>query len=117
PILRRAKKLGAFINFDMESYVLKNLTVRLFKTIFAEPEFVAAPSCGIALQAYLKDCEADLRDIIGWSREHQRRATIRLVKGAYWDYETVIAQQQHWPEPVFSQKAETDANFEKLSVL
>src|SRR5205814_5534405 len=33
PILRRAKELGAFINFDMESYALKNVTLRLFKTI------------------------------------------------------------------------------------
>src|SRR5207245_4586825 len=116
-ILRRAKELGAFINFDMESYALKNLTLTLLKTIFAEAEFAAAPACGIALQAYLKDCEADLRGIILWAREHQRRATIRLVKGAYWDYETITAQQQHWPVPVFAQKAETDANFEKLSLI
>jgi RHH-type proline utilization regulon transcriptional repressor/proline dehydrogenase/delta 1-pyrroline-5-carboxylate dehydrogenase len=117
PILRRAKQLGAFINFDMESYALKNLTVRLFKTIFAEAEFAASPACGIALQAYLKDCEADLLDIIAWAHEHQRRVTVRLVKGAYWDYETVIAQQQYWPVPVFPHKAKTDANFEKLSLI
>ena len=41
---------------------------------------------------------------------------MRLVKGAYWDYETVMAHQRHWPVPVFSQKAETDANFERLSL-
>src|SRR6266446_4563131 len=39
PILRRAKELGAFINFDMESYALKDLTLRLFKSIFSETEF------------------------------------------------------------------------------
>src|SRR5207248_10973903 len=38
---------------------------------------------------------------------------VRLVKGAYWDFETVVAAQQNWPTPVFEQKAETDANFEK----
>jgi RHH-type proline utilization regulon transcriptional repressor/proline dehydrogenase/delta 1-pyrroline-5-carboxylate dehydrogenase len=117
PILRRAKELGAFINFDMESYALKDLTLRLFKTIFSEPEFVQAPARGLAMQAYLKDCEADLRDIIGWARAQGQRVTVRLVKGAYWDYETVIAQQRHWPIPVFSHKPETDANFEKLSLL
>ncbi len=116
PILRRAKELGAFINFDMESYVLKALTLRVFKSVFAEPEFAAAPACGIALQAYLRDCEADLRDLVAWAREHRRRFTVRLVKGAYWDYETIIARQRHWPVPVFAHKAETDANFEKLSV-
>jgi RHH-type proline utilization regulon transcriptional repressor/proline dehydrogenase/delta 1-pyrroline-5-carboxylate dehydrogenase len=117
PILRRAKELGAFINFDMESYALKALTLRLFKTIFAEAEFAEQPACGLALQAYLRDCEADLRDIIAWARQQRRRPTVRLVKGAYWDYETIIAQQRHWPVPVFARKVETDANFEKLSLL
>src|SRR6267142_1275796 len=117
PILRRAKELGAFINFDMESYVLKDLTLRLFKTIFAESEFASGPACGLAMQAYLKDCETDLRDVLAWARERKRRVAVRLVKGAYWDYETIIAEQRHWPIPVFAQKAETDANFEKLSLL
>jgi RHH-type proline utilization regulon transcriptional repressor/proline dehydrogenase/delta 1-pyrroline-5-carboxylate dehydrogenase len=117
PILRRAKELGAFINFDMESYVLKDLTLRLFKTIFAESEFAAGPACGLAMQAYLKDCESDLRDVLAWAQKQKRRITIRLVKGAYWDYETIIAQQRHWPIPVFAHKAETDANFERLSLV
>jgi RHH-type transcriptional regulator, proline utilization regulon repressor / proline dehydrogenase / delta 1-pyrroline-5-carboxylate dehydrogenase len=116
PILRRAAQLGAFINLDMESYALKDLTLRVFKTVFAEPEFASQPACGLALQAYLKDCEADLAGVITWAREHHRRPTVRLVKGAYWDYETVIAQQRRWPAPVFANKAETDVNFEKLSL-
>jgi RHH-type proline utilization regulon transcriptional repressor/proline dehydrogenase/delta 1-pyrroline-5-carboxylate dehydrogenase len=117
PILRRAKELNAFVNFDMESYALKTLTLETFKSVFHEPEFAAAPACGMALQAYLRDCEADLRQILEWSIARQRRVTVRLVKGAYWDYETVVAQQRHWPIPVFGHKAETDANFEKLSLL
>src|SRR5439155_87504 len=64
PILRRAKELDAFINFDMETYVLKGLTLRLFKTIFSEAEFAKGPACGLALQSYLKDCAADLSDIL-----------------------------------------------------
>jgi RHH-type proline utilization regulon transcriptional repressor/proline dehydrogenase/delta 1-pyrroline-5-carboxylate dehydrogenase len=117
PLLRRAKELGAFINLDMESYGLKELTLELFKTIFAEAEFKESPPCGLAVQAYLKESEGDLRGLIDWARKQGRRPTIRLVKGAYWDYETLIGQQRHWPVPVFSRKAETDANFEKLSLL
>lgn len=116
PILRQARETGAFINFDMESYALKNLTLRLFESIFAEPEFASAPACGIALQAYLRDCEADLDGLIEWARSQHRQVTVRLVKGAYWDYETVIAAQRGWPVPVFNHKAETDANFEALTV-
>ncbi len=115
PILRRAKELGAFINFDMESYAVKELTLELFKRIFAETEFASGPACGLAMQAYLKDCERDLHGIVEWARAYHRRVTVRLVKGAYWDYETVIARQRRWPVPVFEHKPETDANFEKLS--
>ena len=57
------QRTRAFINLDMESYALKDLTVRVFKTLFAEPEFASAPACGLALQAYLRDCEADLRGL------------------------------------------------------
>lgn len=117
PILRRAAAVGAFINFDMESYRFKDLTLALFKSIFEEPEFHTQPACGIALQAYLRDCEADLRDLLGWARARRRPIGVRLVKGAYWDYETILARQREWPVPVWSLKPETDANFEKLAVL
>lgn len=117
PILRRAAEVGALINFDMESYKLKDLTLALFKSIFEEPEFAQKPAIGIALQAYLRDCEADLRDLIAWARQHQRPLSIRLVKGAYWDYETIVAQQREWPAPVWQKKPESDANYEKLTLL
>jgi RHH-type transcriptional regulator, proline utilization regulon repressor / proline dehydrogenase / delta 1-pyrroline-5-carboxylate dehydrogenase len=117
PILRHAQRLNAFVNFDMESHLLKSITLRLFKSIFAEPEFAASPPCGLALQAYLKDSEQDLSDIIAWARQQDHRLTVRLVKGAYWDYETTVAQQRRWPVPVFSHKAQTDANFERLTCL
>ncbi|HEY0864223.1 MAG TPA: L-glutamate gamma-semialdehyde dehydrogenase [Lacunisphaera sp.] len=116
PILRRATEVGALINFDMESYKLKDLTLRLFKSIFEEPEFRQQPAIGIAIQAYLRDCEADLRDLVAWARQNNRPLSVRLVKGAYWDYETIIAQQRDWPVPVWQKKPESDANYEKLSL-
>ncbi len=116
PILRRATEVGALINFDMESYKLKDLTLQLFKSIFEEPEFRTQPAIGIAIQAYLRDCEKDLRELVAWARQHQRPLSVRLVKGAYWDYETIIAQQRDWPIPVWSKKPESDANYEKLSL-
>ena len=35
-----------------------------------------------------------------------------MVKGAYWDYEAIIAAQNGWLNPLFIDKAATDANFE-----
>jgi RHH-type proline utilization regulon transcriptional repressor/proline dehydrogenase/delta 1-pyrroline-5-carboxylate dehydrogenase len=83
PLLRRARELGAFINFDMESYAHKNTTLELFKTIFTEEEFKDWPHAGIVAQAYLRDSEADLRDLIEWGRARGTRFAVRLVKGAY----------------------------------
>src|SRR5947207_6438532 len=96
PILRRARELGAFVNFDMESYEHKNITLQLFKTIFTEPEFKDSPNAGIVIQAYLRDAEADLRDLIEWGRARGTRLTVRLVKGAYWDYEVLKSRQNGW---------------------
>lgn len=115
PILHRAKELGAFVNFDMESYAQKNVTLALFKQLFTEPEFDAWPHVGIVIQAYLRDAERDLRDLIQWGRQRGARFAVRLVKGAYWDYEKIISQQNGWVCPVFLQKPESDASFENCS--
>ena len=112
PILRRAKELGAFVNFDMESYAHKNGTLELFKQLFTEPEFADWPHVGIVVQAYLRDAERDLRGLIEWGRRRGTRFAVRLVKGAYWDYEKIVAQQNGWVCPVFLQKPESDASFE-----
>ena len=112
PILRRAKELGAFINFDMESFSQKNSTLELFKRLFTEPEFANWPQVGIVIQAYLRDAERDLRDLIDWGRKRGTRFAVRLVKGAYWDYEKIVATQNGWVCPVYLQKPESDANFE-----
>jgi len=115
PLLRRARELGAFINFDMESYAHKNITLELFETIFTEEEFRDWPHAGIVIQAYLRDSEADLRDLIEWGRARGTRFAVRLVKGAYWDYETTKSRQNGSHSPVFLQKPESDANFEALT--
>src|SRR6266496_3137142 len=117
PLLRRAREVGAFINFDMESYAHKNTTLELFKTIFREEEFKNWPHAGIVIQAYLRDSEADLRDLIEWGRKRGTRFAVRLVKGAYWDYETTKSLQNGWDCPVYFQKPESDANFETLTRL
>src|SRR6266478_1071518 len=115
PLLRRARELGAFINFDMESYALKNTTLELFKTVFSEEEFKDWPHAGIVIQAYLRDADRDLRDLIDWGRARRTRFAVRLVKGAYWDYETTKSRQNESNPPVFLQKPESDGKFEALT--
>jgi RHH-type proline utilization regulon transcriptional repressor/proline dehydrogenase/delta 1-pyrroline-5-carboxylate dehydrogenase len=114
-ILQRAREAGAFIHMDMEQYEHKDLTLRVFRDILLEDEFRDWEDVGIALQAYLRDCERDVHELAEWAKSRGHPVWVRLVKGAYWDYETIIARQRRWPVPVFTRKPETDASFETLS--
>jgi len=115
PVIEKAKQLGASVCFDMEHYYYKDLTLAVFKSV-AE-EFRDYPFIGIALQAYIKDARKDFSQLLEWAKAMRRRITIRLVKGAYWDYEIVTNRQKGWPVPVFLDKEETDSNFEELTGL
>jgi RHH-type proline utilization regulon transcriptional repressor/proline dehydrogenase/delta 1-pyrroline-5-carboxylate dehydrogenase len=117
PILRKAKELDISITFDMEHYYNKDLTIAIVKSVLGEEEFRQRPTAGLALQAYLKDTEKDIVDLTEWAQKQSRRIIIRLVKGAYWDYEYVINRQKGWPMPLFLSKEETDLNFERLTLL
>ena len=114
PLLVRAKELGAFINFDLEQWSLHEITYRLFETIAADPEFASWPHLGIVIQAYLKDADADLDRLIALATKRGTPLTVRLVKGAYWDYEVVQSGLNGLPCPVFTAKGQTDAAYERM---
>jgi RHH-type proline utilization regulon transcriptional repressor/proline dehydrogenase/delta 1-pyrroline-5-carboxylate dehydrogenase len=116
-LFRAAAALNAAVTVDMEQNELSALTMTIFCAVLEEAEFRAAPHAAIALQAYLKDSADDVRELIRWARRRRRRVGVRLVKGAYWDSEIAWAKQKGWPIPVFLDKAETDASYERLSRL
>ncbi len=111
PILNAARERGVFINFDMEHYALKDLTLRLFMECCEEVEFEA----GIAMQAYLRSGDEDARTICQWAKRTGRQVSVRLVKGAYWDAETIHAELEGWHCPVWSVKRDSDACFERMT--
>ncbi len=111
PILLSAAKNSVFVNFDMEQYALKDLTIALFKRCCDEIDFPA----GLAMQAYLRSGDEDAADLIHWSKTTGRQVSVRLIKGAYWDYENTHARQMNWPTPVWTHKVETDACFERMA--
>jgi len=113
PILQAAAGKGVFINFDMEQFALKDLTLELFERCCERVTFEA----GLAMQAYLLSGPDDARRLGEWARRTGRVVTVRLVKGAYWDYETINAEARGWPCPVWPTKKQTDACFEVMSGL
>ena len=115
PILRRAIATGAALTLDLEQFRHRDLTLAVFTSLLDEDEFLDYLDAGVVLQAYLRDADQDLARLVTWARRRGRLFNLRLVKGAYWDYETVIAAQEGWPVPVFTHKPDTDAMYERLT--
>jgi RHH-type proline utilization regulon transcriptional repressor/proline dehydrogenase/delta 1-pyrroline-5-carboxylate dehydrogenase len=109
----QAVKSGAFLCIDMESYRFKGIILEVYRRL--KQEFRDYPHIGIVLQAYLHDSDRDLAELLAWAEAENIPVSIRLVKGAYWDYETIRAEQMGWPLPVYSCKADSDAAFERLA--
>ena len=115
PILHQAMTQGAFVHFDMEQSSFKDLTLAIFTRLLMEPAFRDWPHVGIAIQAYLRDTPADLRLLAAWAARRGTPVTIRLVKGAYWDAETIVCAQNGWASPVWDRKWQSDHAYEELT--
>jgi len=117
PILDLAMRLPASLIFDMEQAETKTLLVEIFTRLFAEPSYKAYPYAGLALQAYHRETARDIEALLTWVRQREAPITIRLVKGAYWDSDTIRYRQRGWAVPLFEHKMETDTNYEALTRL
>jgi proline dehydrogenase len=116
-LLRQARELDAHLHVDMESLDTRASITELVLELLSLPEFRDGPSAGIVLQGYLTDSEEELERLLSWLREHPRAApfTVRLVKGAYWDHEVVMAAQSGWETPVFTDRRSCDRHYEHLT--
>jgi proline dehydrogenase len=117
PLLRLARELGAHVHLDMEDFDSRETLLIAFEEVLSSEEFREGPSIGVVVQAYLRDADETLERILSSPSLTDREVppTIRLVKGAYWDHENVIAGQRGWEAPVWSEKRESDACFERLT--
>src|SRR5262245_15007595 len=114
-LLGAAQQVWAVIKVGMESYDQKALSLDVFQAGLSETEFREGPDVGIVLQCYLRDTEPDLLELRDWAMTRGTPVWVRLVKGAYWDHETIKARANGWPVPVFQQKWQSDANFERCT--
>lgn len=117
PLLEAARTRGVFVNVDMEQYRLKDATHFIFADVMGSGAFCDWEDAGIVVQAYLKDAGDDIARLRALAERRGTPITVRLVKGAYWDEEVVLARQEHRKSPVFEEKAETDANYERCTAL
>jgi len=116
PVFLQAKALGVFINVDVEQWDTHDIVYTAFEEIATHPELRNWPHLGIVVQAYLKQSSRDIERLLALVRSRGTPISVRLVKGAYWDVETLLARQRGWECPVFSHKVATDENYERLSL-
>ena len=113
PLLLSAREHKAFVCIDMEQYEFKPILLETFKQLLLKDGLRDWPDVGIAIQAYLKESPDDIATLADWAKARGTPVTVRLVRGAYWDYETVIARQHGWKIPVWTEKSATDWCYEQ----
>ena len=99
---------------DAEEADRLELSLDLLESLSHDPELAEWNGLGFVIQAYGKRCPHVIDFVVDLAQRSRRRIMVRLVKGAYWDSDTVRYRQAGWPVPLFEQKADTDANYEAL---
>ena len=116
-ILCEARAYDVFINIDAEHFSHRDLIFKIYGRVLLETQELADyDQTGVVLQAYLRDAYQHFLDIVELAKKRKLCLPIRLVKGAYWDAETVEAEAHHFCSPEFLNKEETDLHFRQLIV-
>lgn len=116
-ILLEAKSHEVFINIDAEHYHYRDIVFEIYSKLLLETsELKDYQQTGIVIQAYLRDASLHLEEIVSLAKTRGMTMPVRLVKGAYWDAETVEARAHGHLAPEFLNKEETDIHFRQLIV-
>lgn len=111
-LARRAAAADIGLTIDAEEQDRLESTLNVMAALIDDPDTRGWEGLGLAVQAY------GLRalHVIAWlgarARQRDRRMTVRLVKGAYWDSEIKRAQERGLSAfPVFTDKRATDVSY------
>ena len=116
-ILVSAKGHGVFVNVDAEHYDYRDLVFNIYRRVLlTTPELSDYADTGIVVQAYLRDGAGHLEEVCQLAKERNVTMPVRLVKGAYWDVETIDADAHFWNAPQFLNKEESDLLYRQLVV-
>ncbi len=116
-LVRDAMAAGVAVTLDAEEswrlelqlLVLDRLLSALADTV---PTQDGPPLLGLAVQAYQHRALETIDEVARLAQTHDRRLSVRLVKGAYWDSEIKRAQELGLPGfPVFTHKSHTDLSY------
>ncbi len=108
----KAKQYNLGLNIDAEESDRLALSLELFDALAHDPDLKDWPGLGLAVQAYQKCALQVIDHLEALSAKTHRQFMVRLVKGAYWDYEIKLSQQLGLTGfPVFTRKEHTDISY------
>ena len=111
-LAQQAKGYDLNLTIDAEEADRLELSLDVIATVFADPSLAGWDGFGLAIQAYQNRASEVIRHVGELAASLNRRAMVRLVKGAYWDTEIKRAQERGLAGyPVFTRKAMTDLNY------
>lgn len=97
---------------DAEEADRLELSLDVIETVLSNPELAGWDGFGVVVQAYSKQAPLVIKWLATLTATLNRRITVRLVKGAYWDYEIKQAQILGMDNyPVFTRKVLTDVSY------
>ena len=105
----KAKQHNISLTIDAEEVARLEMSLDIFQALCENPELDGWQGLGFVVQAYQKRALAVAQWLTMLAEETNRSIMVRLVKGAYWDTEIKIAQEQGFTDyPVFTRKTHTD---------
>jgi RHH-type proline utilization regulon transcriptional repressor/proline dehydrogenase/delta 1-pyrroline-5-carboxylate dehydrogenase len=111
-LVRESRDAGIGVTLDAEEAERLELSLLLVDKLLASDVTRGYAGFGLAVQAYQKRAFGTLEWLAKRLRETDRRITVRLVKGAYWDSEIKRAQERGLAGyPVFTRKPNTDVSY------
>lgn len=107
-----ARKYEVALTIDAEEMDRLELSMRVFEAVYRSDECQGWGQFGVVVQAYAKRALPQLCYLAALAKEVGTIIPVRLVKGAYWDYEIKSYQQRGLTDyPVFTRKEATDVNY------
>ena len=111
-LMLKAKHYDIGLTIDAEEANRLDLSLDVIAAVFSDSELGDWQGFGLAVQSYQKRAPYVLDFLADLARQHGRRFKLRLIKGAYWDYEIKNSQELGLSGyPVFTRKNATDVSF------
>ena len=111
-LVEQARNANIGLNIDAEEADRLDLSLTVVEQVLGNRDLRGWDGFGLVVQAYAKSCLPALEWIHALAVRLDRRLAVRLVKGAYWDYEIKQAQLLGLPTyPVFTRKTSTDVSY------